>query len=139
MGNISFSDIEGHWAEQWILSAASRGFITGYPDGTFRPDNPITRAEAMTLTNRVLGRRPDKDHLHEDMAKWTDNSDPNVWYYANVQEASNSHEFVMQNADTDNAYEEWQAITPIRDWAALENQWKEDNADKATNTYTSKP
>ena len=136
---VSFSDIEGHWAKQWILSSASRGFINGYPDGTFRPDNKITRAEAMTLTNRVLGRRPDKDHLHKDMVVWSDNSDPNVWYYADVQEASNSHEFVMQNAGTDNAYEEWQAITATRDWAALEKQWSSENANKTAAVYTSKP
>ncbi len=137
-GDASFSDISGHWAEKWIVSAASRGFINGYPDGTFGPDNDITRGEAMALTNRVLGRRPDKDHLHENMVVWKDNPET-LWCYADVQEATNSHEYEMIDADLDWAYEEWLEILPTRDWAALERQWASEHLRSASNVYTSKP
>ena len=136
---VSFNDISGHWAEEVILNAASRGYIYGYPDGSFGPDQAITRAEAMTLTNRVLDRKPHKDHLHEDMIIWKDNADPDVWYYADVQEASNSHEYAWIKTVTDYGFENWLKILPTRDWAALEQQWSLNNADKADNVYTSKP
>ena len=71
-----FSDIASHWAKNEISAASNNGWITGYPDGTFRPDNKITRAEAMTLVNRVLKRLPEtEEDLHDDMIKWSDNSD----------------------------------------------------------------
>lgn len=134
---VDFSDIEGHWAEEWILSAAAHGFIYGYPDGTFRPDQEITRAEAMTLTNRVLDRRPHRDHLHEDMIVWSDNLDTNAWYYADVQEASNSHEYVMVNSGSEDAYEIWQAILPVPDWAAIERRWVDEYTKPEANVFSS--
>ncbi len=139
ISTVSFNDISGHWAEEIILDAASRGYIYGYPDGSFGPDRNITRAEAMTLTNRVLDRRPHKDHLHEDMIFWKDNADENIWYYAEVQEASNSHEYSWINKGKDAGYEDWLSILLTRDWAALEQQWKGENADKAPKVYTSRP
>ena len=89
---VDFSDIASHWAKNEISAAANNGWINGYTDGTFRPNNKITRAEAMTLVNRVLKRLPETaEDLHNDMIKWSDNSDTSAWYYLAVQEATNSH------------------------------------------------
>jgi hypothetical protein len=85
-------DIAGHWAEELIASAYTAGWVTGYPDGTFRPDQHITRAEVMTLVNRVLEREVDQDGMLDDMIKWIDN-EPSEWYYEAVQKATNSHEY----------------------------------------------
>ena len=90
----NFSDIASHWAKDEIGVAANKGWINGYPDSTFRPDQYITRAEAMTLVNRVLNRLPEKsEDLLDDMIKWPDNADASVWYYLAVQEATNSHDY----------------------------------------------
>lgn len=132
-----FPDIADHWARENINTAALYGFINGRPDGTFGPNEYITRAEAMTLTNRVLGRKPDRDHLHEDMLTWVDNT-PDKWYYEQVQEATNFHEYQMFGEDTDAPYEDWIEILPVRDWAALEKQWAQANS-AGTNVYSSKP
>ena len=79
---VDFSDIASHWAKNEISAAANNGWINGYTDGTFRPNNKITRAEAMTLVNRVLKRLPETaEDLHNDMIKWSDNSDTSAWYY----------------------------------------------------------
>jgi hypothetical protein len=123
-GEVSFTDIYGHWAEENIRKAAAQGLINGYPDGTFRPDAPITRAEAMAIVNRVLGRHADKDHLLANMITFVDNMDTNMWYYADVQEATNSHDYQMTQHD----YEIWMAILPVRDWAAFEKAWSNANA-----------
>lgn len=120
-----FSDIAGHWANDEINLAYILGLVEGYPDGSFRPDQPITRAEAMTLMNRVLERAPDKDHLLEDMIRWPDNMDPDVWYYADVQEATNSHAYVWAENCGDETYEIWTDLLEVRDWAALEREWSE--------------
>ena len=128
VGPSKFSDTIGHWAEEAINMALEQGLITGYPDGTFRPDQPITRAEAMTIVNRVLKRAPHKDHLlpEWEMIVWPDNMDKTVWYYADVQEATNSHEYTMSGA-----YENWERELPVRDWAAFEKMWS--NAHSAAN------
>lgn len=120
-----FSDIAGHWANYEINLAYILGLVEGYPDGSFRPDQPITRAEAMTLMNRVLERKPDKDHLLADMICWPDNMDPDAWYYADVQEATNSHAYVMAENCDDETYEIWTGLLEVRDWAALEKEWSE--------------
>ncbi len=112
---VKFSDINGHWAEKFIESAYSYGFINGYPDGTFKPDQYITRAETMKIVNATLERAPHKDYLHDDMIKWPDNSNKDEWYYADVQEATNSHDY-----DKKSGNEIWTKILPVRDWAALE-------------------
>ena len=127
VGPSQFSDTIGHWAEEYINKAATQGLIKGYPDGTFRPDAPITRAEAMTIINRVLDRHPDKDHLLESMIVWPDNMDTTVWYYADVQEATNSHDYKM-HSEKDDLYEIWQALLPVRDWAAFEKAWSNSHA-----------
>ena len=103
-----FSDISGHWAEAFIERASALGWIAGYEDGTFRPENLITRAEAMMMINRVLGRLPeDESDLLPGMRTWPDNTDPNVWYYLPVQEATNGHDF---NRKDDGVYEYWTKI-----------------------------
>lgn len=85
-----FTDTEGHWAEQLISNAADKGWVGGYPDSTFRPSNAITRAEAMTLINKVLNREVDKEGLLADAKQWPDNQE-GKWYYYQVLEATNSH------------------------------------------------
>ncbi|MBR7081317.1 MAG: S-layer homology domain-containing protein [Oscillospiraceae bacterium] len=122
VGPSKFSDTIGHWAEEAISKAQTEGLVAGYPDGTFHPDQPITRAEAMTIVNRVLKRAPHKDHLLDDMIKWPDNMDKSVWYYADVQEATNSHTYTMSGM-TDGVYEIWQKLRPVRDWEAFEKMW----------------
>ena len=115
----NFSDIASHWAKDEIGVAANKGWINGYPDSTFRPDQYITRAEAMTLVNRVLNRLPEKsEDLLDDMIKWPDNADASVWYYLAVQEATNSHDYSdKSNADK---YEKWTKLRDARDWTLLE-------------------
>ena len=106
-----FSDIANHWARESIERAAALGWINGYEDGTFRPDNAITRAEAMTMINRVLNRDPvENDDLLPDMRVWSDNR-PGAWYYFAVQEATNSHEYTRPDS-----HEDWTEMTPDPDW-----------------------
>ena len=112
-----FSDIASHWAKNEISAASNNGWINGYPDGTFRPDNKITRAEAMTLVNRVLKRLPEtEEDLHDDMIKWSDNSDASQWFYLAVQEATNSHYYKAK----ENKFEKWSELRDTRDWTELE-------------------
>ena len=112
-----FSDIASHWAKNEISAASNNGWINGYPDGTFRPDNKITRAEAMTLVNRVLKRLPETaEDLHDDMIKWSDNSDASQWFYLAVQEATNSHYYKAK----ENQFEKWSELRDTRDWTELE-------------------
>ena len=112
-----FSDIVSHWAKNEISAASNNGWITGYPDGTFKPDNKITRAEAMTLVNRVLKRLPEtEEDLHDDMIKWSDNSDASQWFYLAVQEATNSHYYKAK----ENKFEKWSELRDTRDWTELE-------------------
>ena len=108
----SFFDISGHWAENEIERAAAFGWISGYPDGTFRPDARITRAEAMTMINRVLCRMPQsKSDLLDSMVTWPDNK-PSDWHYLAVQEATNSHDFNRQGE----VGESWTKLTSVPDW-----------------------
>ena len=117
-GENAFSDIDGHWAEEFINRAVDKGWIQGYPDQTFRPDQPITRAEAMTLINRVLDRQvADKKDLLEDMITWPDNADTSEWYYFDVQEATNGHYYEREKGKSN---EHWTSIRPSRDWKSLE-------------------
>lgn len=111
--NSGFTDISGHWAEKEIERAATLGWVSGYTDGSFHPDAPITRAEAMTLINRVLCRMPEtKADLLDSMTKWPDNQ-PSAWYYLAVQEATNSHTYEQK----DSKYETWTALTAEPDWS----------------------
>ena len=111
--NSGFTDISGHWAEKEIERAATLGWVSGYTDDSFHPDAPITRAEAMTLINRVLCRMPEtKADLLDSMTKWPDNQ-PGAWYYLAVQEATNSHTYEQK----DSKYETWTALTAEPDWS----------------------
>ena len=114
-----FTDIANHWARENINDAAMTQWIHGYPDGTFLPDQAITRAEAVTLVNNVLQRKPHKDHMLDTMIKWPDNPE-SAWYYEAIQEATNSHDYdLFEDAE----YETWTALQENRDWAALEKDW----------------
>lgn len=117
-GNDMFSDIRDHWAKDYINEAASIGWVIG-DKGFFRPDDNITRAEAMTLVNRVLGRLPENEaDMHADMIRWVDNADPDAWYYIYVQEATNSHKYEMKE---DGIHEKWTELTENPNWIELEN------------------
>ena len=114
----TFSDVSSHWAKDEISIAANHGWIKGYEDGSFKPDQKITRAETMTLVNRVLNRLPEtKDDLHKDMKTWVDNMDETAWYYLAVQEATNSHYFKNK---TSTKFEQWTDLRDTRDWSELE-------------------
>ena len=114
----TFSDVSSHWAKDEISIAANHGWIKGYEDGSFKPDQKITRAETMTLVNRVLKRLPEtKDDLHKDMKTWPDNQKESAWFYLAVQEATNSH---YQKLKKDGTHETWESMRETRDWAALE-------------------
>lgn len=123
----AFSDISGHWAEQYINIAKSLGLVNGYTDGTYLPNNDITRAESMKLVNNTLKRTPSVDSLITGMIEWPDNADKTVWYYADVQEATNSHTFETGS----DGFERWTKILEVRDWAAFEKAWSDANS--ATN------
>ncbi|MEE0968898.1 MAG: S-layer homology domain-containing protein, partial [Clostridia bacterium] len=106
-GDTIFSDIEGHWAEEHINIAAYLGWVKGN-NGKFRPDNSISRAEAMAIINRSLDRKPASiNDLIPTMKVWIDNTDKNAWYYLDVAEATNSHSFRNK---ADGTGETWTAI-----------------------------
>lgn len=127
-GKDLFPDISGHWAKDYINQAANKGFVNGYEDGTFKPDRNITRAEAVTLVNRTLDRHPDKNHFTKDMLVWPDNMDQTKWYYADMQEATNSHTYQMKENSDKTKYENWTKTLPIRNWEALEKAWSNANS-----------
>ena len=114
-----FSDMAGAgWAQGYIGYCANAALVKGYPDGTFGPQRDITRAETMTLVNRVLNRQPEtEDDLLPNMTVWTDNANPNAWYYLAVQEATNSHHYKFK---TNSKYEKWTELRETRDWTQLE-------------------
>ena len=115
--SATFSDVIGHWAAKEIGIAYYNDWIKGYPDGTFKPDQNITRAEAMTLINRVLERKPESpSDLLSDMNVWTDNMDTSKWYYLDVQEATNSHSYTRKTFN----YELWRSMLPDPDWSRYE-------------------
>lgn len=108
----NFNDISGHWAENEIRRAASLGWIQGYTDGSFKPDQNITRAEAASMINRMLHRLPETvEDLLDGMVQWSDNQ-PSDWYYINMQEATNSHDFNQKGE----IHEHWTKLTANPDW-----------------------
>lgn len=123
--DVSSSD----WYADFIDAAVDLGLIEGYPDGTIRPEATITRAEACTIVNRTLGRVPDKDHLLPagEMRVWPDNSDTDAWYYAQIQEATNSHDYEWIGEENDQI-ENWTEKLEDRDWAQLEREWSDANS-----------
>ena len=116
-GPQTFTDIKGHWAEKYIQRAAELGWIKGFEDGTFRPNDCITRAQAMTMINRVLNRIPeDASDLLPDMNVWPD-CNPGDWFYLAVQEATNSHNYKHKAGN----YETWISMKQDPDWTRYEN------------------
>ena len=126
-----FSDVSG---SEWFVSALEKaieeGIVEGYGDSTFAPDQYITRAQACTIINRTLGRTPVADALlpASQMLTWPD-CQPGAWYYAQMQEATNSHDYVW-TTDASGKKEKWTKKLADRDWAALEHTWS--NANSAT-------
>ena len=119
---VKFSDVSAeHWAYEAIAIAAKMGWIEGYPDGTFRPDATITRAEMMTLVNRALERVPsDEDYLLSKRVMLTfPDCKSGDWFYIAVQEATNSHTY-ERAATEKNGDEQWTALRANRDWTQLE-------------------
>ena len=119
-GGKTFSDISGHWAAKYIELAASNGWITGDPDGKFRPNDAITRAETAAMINRVLERQTkDVSDLLPvaQMTTWSDNADTTAWYYRDMQEATNNHKAERVG---DSAYEKWTEKLPDIDWASYQ-------------------
>ena len=116
-GGATFPDLVGHWAKEEVERAVSLGWIMGYEDNTFRPDKTITRAEAVTMINRVLQRNPQSPEvLLKDMVTWPDNQDPSQWYYLAIQEATNSHDYER----TTGIYETWTQLRETPDWSQYE-------------------
>ena len=119
-GGKTFSDISGHWAQKYIELAASNGWINGNPDGTFKPNNNITRAETVAMINRVLNRQTESnDDLLpvSQMTNWSDNMDTAKWYYRDMQEATNNHK--AERVGT-SMYEKWTQKLPDIDWASYQ-------------------
>ena len=113
----AFSDIDGHLAEQYIARATELGWIKGFEDGTFRPDSYITRAEAITMINRVLNRIPEENgDLLSSMNVWPD-CNPGDWFYLAVQEATNSHDYKHKAGN----YETWIGMNKDPNWTRYEN------------------
>lgn len=127
-----FTDIENSWAREYINRAAELGIIKGLPDGTFNPGRSITRAEAIAMINRTLERHPHADYLLEEMTTFSDNMDTNAWYYADIQEATNSHDYKLTNEKDEqgNRYEEWTDLRSTPDWSMLEQQWEKEYQEK---------
>lgn len=97
-GTNTFSDVPAtHWAADYIAAAVRSGWIQGYPDGTFRPEQTIKRAEMTAMVNRALGRDPQSaSDLLEGMKTWKDNADPTAWFYLDIQEAANGHTYARK-------------------------------------------
>ena len=113
----TFSDIKGHWAKAYIERAAELGWISGFQDGTFRPDAYITRAQAVTMINRMLNRLPeDPSDLLPGMNVWPD-CGPGDWFYLAIQEATNSHDYRRKAG----SYETWTGLNANPDWTRYEN------------------
>ena len=120
-GTKSFTDLSGHWSKTYVELAAGNGWIAGYPDGSFRPDQKITRAETVTMINRVLERVPAKELRllsRSIMLTFPDNN-PGDWYYIAIQEASNSHEYQRSVYET-TGDEMWTKLIDNVDWTKLE-------------------
>ena len=116
-GSRTFSDIKGHWAKAYIERAAELGWISGFQDGTFRPDAYITRAQAVTMINRMLNRVPeDPSDLLPGMNVWPD-CRPGDWFYLAIQEATNSHDHRHKAG----SYETWTSLNANPDWTRYEN------------------
>jgi hypothetical protein len=117
----AFTDIDGHWASNAINVAFMQGWVSGFGDGTFRPDQLITRAEVAALINRALGRLPETaDDLLPGMQLWPDNMNQSAWYYLYIQEATNSN---LHELKADGVHKTWTQLISPRNWRALERPY----------------
>ena len=122
-----FTDVPADaWFASYVEAASRVEIINGYQDGTFKPNEFITRAQACVIVNRALDRHPEEEHLlAKDMIVWPDNN-PSDWFYADLQEATNSHDYQMHSRTEDGkkvSYETWTKKLDQRDWAAFEHAW----------------
>jgi hypothetical protein len=123
--NVSFADTEGHWAEEYVAFSEARKYVLGYPDGTFRPDQDINRAETVTMVNRCLKRAVDSKGIMDDCITWPDNL-ADSWYYYEIIEAANYHDYVRSHREVEEQtfnYEDWTYLYPPIDWAWVEREW----------------
>ena len=121
----TFPDVKTHWAKDPVEFAATRGYVVGYPDGYFRPDRDITRAETVTMVNRCLRRAVDEIGLTEDYLTWPDNQ-KGSWYYYEIIEAANYHDYARSERPVENhsyTYENWTYLHELIDWAYVEREW----------------
>ena len=117
------------WYAGYIQAAAELKLIEGFADGTFRPDDYITRAQACTIINRTLGRVPNADHMNiRPLVTWPD-CDEDAWYYAAMMEATNSHDYQWITVEGQKT-EKWTEKLPQWDWAVLEHTWSTANSAK---------
>ena len=124
--DCKFTDVDipqNTWYGRALMNLDLLGIVKGYEDGTFRPNTNITRAQACVIVNRALGRSPDEDRLldEDEMITWPDNN-PEDWFYADMQEATNSHDYTWVTVSGDKV-EKWTEKLEQRDWAALEHAW----------------
>lgn len=127
----SFKDVSAeHWAADEIALIEYAGWIEGY-EGYFRPDDTLTRAEAVTIVNRMLHRGAENNNMLDGMITWVDNNNPEAWYYSAVQEATNSHDYVRTNVLLSGEQfrgDRWTELLEATDWAAMEKAWIEANS-----------
>ena len=130
---VSFTDTQGHWAEDAIVTVTAAGWMRGYEDGSFCPENTITRAEFAVVCNRILERVPENEEaLLPNMARWSDVS-PEDWYYLDICEATNKHEHIYTDTlvpGTNFYYEKWTKLIPIREWVGPERDWGENTGNE---------
>lgn len=135
-----FIDVaENDWYAKYVEAAVRVGLIVGFDDKTFKPEQPITRAESCAIVNRTIKRRPNKEYLLpvEEMITWPDNQ-PNSWYYVDMQEATNSHDYEWFADKDGKIYEKWTKKLPQRDWADLEKIWSKSNSSTGTDVINMK-
>lgn len=121
----TFSDTVGHWSEPYVNHAAARAYILGYDDGTFRPDQNITRCETIAMVNRLIGREVDEEGLIPGYIVWPDNA-PDTWCYYDIIEATTYHDYERsdrESADQPFKVENWLEIYEPIDWAKAEKEW----------------
>lgn len=126
-----FNDINGHWAATAIKEGVAAGWLTGYGDNSFKPDQKITRAEAMTVINRMLVRYVNEEGLVDGYVQWPDNP-KDAWYYYNVIEATNSHKYDTRTFETSaDFYEKWTEMDTNWVWGDFKTQYEDpDEIDK---------
>ncbi len=123
--DAGFEDVEGHWSEIFVEFTATRKYVIGYPDGTFKPDQYITRAETVTMVNRCLHRAVDKSGLMYDYITWPDNLRTD-WFYFEIIEAANYHDYTRSDRKIKNQnynYENWSRVRKPIDWKKHEASW----------------